>query len=412
MNSLLGLIPVLISYLLDLVFIYMILTTSRSKITNILTWVTNIILSFGLFVIITRLGFMNVFVGYLLGSTAIVCDLFLFKEEYYKIIFVALGIWSISSFFSSAAIGISNIFFNASPYIALINASPYIVFFRSLIDISMYIPFLSIFYFYIRKPMKMVLNLSSKINYFYYTVPSISFVLFCAIFGPTKEHNTFLGFILMDIMFFLIISLYYLIFSSIYNRYNNDLQILLLDKMEKANRNLRVEAISDELTNIPNRRGVKNYIDQVWEESEKRPINLALLMIDIDFFKRYNDYYGHIEGDTCLINIAECLKSVLGDRNGILGRFGGEEFVCFIKETEYKDVIDITELLRSSIEKLGINYIWNNECYPVTISIGGVFGCISDFNSSQDMYLIADEELYKAKNEGRNKVLLKNKNIL
>jgi len=141
-----------------------------------------------------------------------------------------------------------------------------------------------------------------------------------------------LGFILMDIMFFLIISLYYLVFSSIYNRYNNDLQILLLDKMEKANRDLSVEVLSNELTNIPNRRGVKNYIDQVWKESEKKPINLALLMIGIDFFKRYNDYYGHIEGDTCLIKIADCLKSVFGNRNGIVGRFGGEEFVCFIKE--------------------------------------------------------------------------------
>jgi|GEM_PF-1721858 len=407
MNSLFGLIPVLTSYLLDLVFIYMILTTDRSKITNILTWVTNIILSFGLFVIITRMGLMNVFVGYLIGCTAIVCDIFLFKEEYYKIIFVSVGIWSISSFFSSAAISISNIFFKASPYIIFSNPSYTVVFFRSLVDISMYIAFLCIFYFYLRKPMKMVLNLSSKINYFYYTIPSIAFVLFCAIFGPTKEHNTFLGFILMDIMFFLIISLYYLVFSSIYNRYNNDLQILLLDKMEKANRDLSVEVFSDELTNIPNRRGVKNYIDQVWKESEKRPINLALLMIDIDFFKRYNDYYGHIEGDTCLIRIADCLKSVFGNRNGIVGRFGGEEFVCFIKETEYKDVLDITELLRISIEKLDITYLWNDEWYPVTISIGGIYGCISDFNSSRVMYLIADEELYKAKNDGRNKVFLK-----
>ncbi|MFT5873201.1 MAG: diguanylate cyclase (GGDEF)-like protein [Clostridium sp.] len=189
-------------------------------------------------------------------------------------------------------------------------------------------------------------------------------------------------------------------------------QNLLLDKMEKANRNLRVEVISDELTHIPNRRGVKNYLSQVWKESEIEPINSALLMIDIDYFKRYNDYYGHIEGDTCLKKIADCLKRVLGNRYGIVGRFGGEEFVCFIKDTKFKDVLDLTELLRSSIEKLGINYIWNNECYPVTISIGGVFGCISDFDSSQDMYLIADEELYKAKNEGRNKVILKNKNIL
>ena len=188
-------------------------------------------------------------------------------------------------------------------------------------------------------------------------------------------------------------------------------QNVLLDKMEKANRNLSAEVISDELTNIPNRRGVKCYIDQVWKESEIKPINLALLMIDIDYFKRYNDYHGHLEGDTCLKKVADCLKNVFGSRYGILGRFGGEEFVCFIKDLEYKELVDLTELLRSSIEKLYINYIWNNVCYPVTISIGGVYGCSSVFNSAQDMYLIADKKLYKAKNKGRNKVFLSNQNI-
>lgn len=186
----------------------------------------------------------------------------------------------------------------------------------------------------------------------------------------------------------------------------------LLDTMEKTNKNLNVEVISDELTNIPNRRGVNCYLSKVWMECEIKPKSLALLMIDIDYFKRYNDCYGHLEGDNCLKKIADCLKSVFGNRCGILGRFGGEEFVCFIEDTEYRDVLDFSELLLSSIEKLGLNYIWNNECYPVTISIGGIYGYSTDFNSSHDMYLIADEELYKAKNGGRNKVFLRNQNIL
>ncbi|MGH4122074.1 MAG: tetratricopeptide repeat-containing diguanylate cyclase [Clostridium sp.] len=188
-------------------------------------------------------------------------------------------------------------------------------------------------------------------------------------------------------------------------------QNLRLDIMEKANRNLSIEAVFDELTNISNRRGVKSYISEVWNESEIKSINLALLMIDIDYFKRYNDYYGHIKGDICLKKIADCLKSVFGNKYGILGRVGGEEFLCFIKDIEYKGVLEFAELLRSSIEKLDINYLWNNLCYPVTISIGGVYGSRADFNSSQDMYIIADEELYKVKNEGRNKVRLRNQNV-
>ena len=187
-------------------------------------------------------------------------------------------------------------------------------------------------------------------------------------------------------------------------------QNILLDTMEKENKNLSVEVISDELTNIPNRRGVNSYIDKTWKESEKEPINVALLMIDIDYFKRYNDYYGHLEGDICLKKIAYCLKDVLGDKYGVLGRFGGEEFVCFIKNTEHKEVLKLTELLRSSIEMLNINYVWDKASYKVTISIGGVYGSSSDFKGSHDMYLIADEELYKAKNEGRNKVSLRYEN--
>ncbi|WP_435787696.1 GGDEF domain-containing protein [Clostridium sp.] len=186
----------------------------------------------------------------------------------------------------------------------------------------------------------------------------------------------------------------------------------LLDTMEKTNRNLNVEVISDELTNIPNRRGVNNYLSKVWSKSEIKSINSSLLMIDIDYFKRYNDYHGHLEGDNCLKKIASCLNNMFGTRSGILGRLGGEEFICFIKAAEYKDVLAFAELLRISIEELNLNYIWNDECHPVTISIGGIYGYVSDFISSQDMYLIADEELYRAKNAGRNHVFLRHQKIL
>jgi diguanylate cyclase (GGDEF)-like protein len=182
----------------------------------------------------------------------------------------------------------------------------------------------------------------------------------------------------------------------------------LLDAMEKTNRNLSVEVLSDELTQIPNRRSVNNHFAQVWKEGELTPFHSALLMMDIDHFKRYNDFHGHLEGDICLKKIATCLKYVFANNNGILGRFGGEEFVCFVKDTDYENVLKLAELFRSSIEKLDMSYFWNNAYYPVTISIGGVFGCNKDFNSVEDMYAIADKELYHAKNQGRNNVKLQN----
>ncbi|HYE11669.1 MAG TPA: tetratricopeptide repeat-containing diguanylate cyclase [Patescibacteria group bacterium] len=185
----------------------------------------------------------------------------------------------------------------------------------------------------------------------------------------------------------------------------------LLEGMEKANRNLRLEVLSDELTNIPNRRGVKSHLALAWRQSEEKPFNAALLMIDIDYFKRYNDYYGHLEGDVCIKRIADTLKSVFGNRNGIVGRYGGEEYVCFIKDSEFKDVLELSEFIRSAVEKLDMKYLWDETWYPITISIGGIYGCSSHFDNMTDLFSIADEELYKAKNEGRNKIFLRDINM-
>ena len=147
MNSIFALITPMTTLSLNIIFTYIILTTSKSKSTNIFTWVVNIILSYGLFIIIIdRLGFMNSFVAYLLGGTSIFCIIFLFNEDYYKKIFVFFGIWSISSFFLSVSIIISNMFFISSPYIVPFNASLNIVFFRGLIYISIYTLFIYLFY--------------------------------------------------------------------------------------------------------------------------------------------------------------------------------------------------------------------------------------------------------------------------
>jgi len=224
MNILLALMPHVTSLILNIIFTYMILTTYKSKITNIINYGISIILSYGLFIIISAGGGMNWLVAYLLGCIPIFAIIFLFKEEYYKKIFVFFGIWGISSFFSSVSIIVSNIFFNSSPYI---------VFFRCLINISIYSPFIYVFYIYFRKHMKDVLSFSSNINHFYYSFPSITFVLFCSLFGPAKKNDTFWGFILMTIMFFIIISLYYLIFSSIFHTYNKDLLEIRLDAASK-----------------------------------------------------------------------------------------------------------------------------------------------------------------------------------
>lgn len=180
----------------------------------------------------------------------------------------------------------------------------------------------------------------------------------------------------------------------------------MLELMEKTNRNLSVEVHMDELTNIPNRRAVNRYMNETWKEDCNSQIELGLFIIDIDHFKRYNDFYGHIEGDHCLTLIATCLKRVIGDSEGIFGRFGGEEFECFLKNKSYEACVALAESLRNEVQELGLTYQWKNKEYPVTVSVGGAYGKIMDFEVASNMLKMADEELYKAKKRGRNQVSL------
>lgn len=181
----------------------------------------------------------------------------------------------------------------------------------------------------------------------------------------------------------------------------------LVNKMEKANKNLNAKVFTDELTGIYNRSGINNHLTMTWNNEAIGMTNVALLMIDIDHFKRYNDSMGHPEGDVCLKKVASCMKKTIGKSNAILGRYGGEEFVCFIKDTDYDSVMKLAQNIRKAIEKEDIKYGYDGLFYTVTISIGGVFGRHNDFISMKSLYEMADNELYKAKNEGRNRVSLK-----
>ena len=130
-------------------------------------------------------------------------------------------------------------------------------------------------------------------------------------------------------------------------------------------------------------------------------------MLDIDHFKKYNDTFGHIEGDKCLKKISEKLNEVMGSHKGILGRYGGEEFVCFVKKLDQNEAESFAEEMRKGVESLGLNYECQGEQRTVTISIGAVYGNLSAFGTIQQMYILADEQLYKAKDSGRNCVKFK-----
>lgn len=184
-------------------------------------------------------------------------------------------------------------------------------------------------------------------------------------------------------------------------------QANLLKDLENANKTLNEEVHIDELTQIANRRGVKQYLEEIFEKKHTKKMSGCLLMMDIDHFKKYNDTFGHIEGDKCLKLIGAKLDEVMGKHKGILGRYGGEEFVCFVKKLPICEAEEFVESMRSAIESLDLSYEWQGEVHHVTISIGAVYGDLSDFGTIQQMYILADEQLYEAKKAGRNCIQFK-----
>ncbi len=181
-----------------------------------------------------------------------------------------------------------------------------------------------------------------------------------------------------------------------------------LEIIKKSNEILEKKALEDELTSIPNRRYINNYFNKTWEESLLNNETIALFIIDIDNFKKYNDYWGHLKGDVCLIKVANCIKDIQIHRKNIFGRYGGEEFIYSVKGLNYEKALELGNTIRSRVEKLSLDYMYNNMNTIITISVGGVIGKISAFNDISHMIKIADEELYKAKDKGKNITLLKN----
>ncbi|MDR7857524.1 diguanylate cyclase [Tissierella sp.] len=198
-------------------------------------------------------------------------------------------------------------------------------------------------------------------------------------------------------------------FEQINNRLEEEItrQRKEIEKIKQANKVLEKKAHEDELTGISNRRSINIYLNKIIEEISSEEDSIVLFMIDIDNFKKYNDYWGHSEGDICLKKIAECITRIQNSRGDSFGRYGGEEFVYISIALDYDDALALGNLLRTEVEDMGLYYMDGEEKKPVTISVGGVMGIKSDFKSISDIMENADRELYRAKRIGKNMTILK-----
>lgn len=158
----------------------------------------------------------------------------------------------------------------------------------------------------------------------------------------------------------------------------------------------------DDLTNIRNRRFFDEAFETTFLEIKRENKNLAIMMIDIDFFKPYNDNYGHGKGDEALKKVAFALQSTIKRPTDLVARYGGEEFVILLKNIDKPGLETVAKNLLEAVRDLKITHDFSKVANFITVSIG-----ISYYNTNKDITKIellikADETLYKVKNSGRN----------
>ncbi|MFB2897011.1 diguanylate cyclase domain-containing protein [Aerosakkonemataceae cyanobacterium BLCC-F50] len=175
------------------------------------------------------------------------------------------------------------------------------------------------------------------------------------------------------------------------------------DKLELANLQLKLIANSDSLTQIANRRRFDDYLAIEWQRHRREKQPLSLILIDVDYFKKYNDHYGHQRGDDCLIRIAQTLVQVARRATDLVARYGGEEFAVILPNTNIEYALVIAENMRMTVEALTLPHIKSDVSQYVTLSLGVASFIATRENKLEDLIAQADNALYSAKNSGRNR---------
>ena len=183
-------------------------------------------------------------------------------------------------------------------------------------------------------------------------------------------------------------------------------------QLKTANSELYRLANSDGLTLVANRRCFDKHLEKIWQELGEEAAELSLILCDIDFFKKYNDTYGHQAGDACLQQVAQTIVEAVNDSAGevseqmLVARYGGEEFAVILPRTSPKIAVSIAEHIRVSVKKLAIENINSPVSACVTLCLGVASTVPRPTTSKKDLIAAADRSLYQAKDAGRDRVIL------
>ncbi|MCF6210884.1 MAG: diguanylate cyclase [Gammaproteobacteria bacterium] len=177
-------------------------------------------------------------------------------------------------------------------------------------------------------------------------------------------------------------------------------------KLEQSNAELKKLSCLDGLTGIANRRRLDEFLRTECLRSVRDDTPLSLILIDIDFFKPYNDHYGHIAGDECLRQVARSLDEAVQRASDLIARYGGEEFAAILPNTDLSGARRIAHELCEKIRSLEIPHEYSQVADIVTISLGVVSRVACENLSPSDLINLADAALYEAKETGRNRYVV------
>ncbi|MEH1969484.1 PAS domain S-box protein [Nostoc sp.] len=181
-------------------------------------------------------------------------------------------------------------------------------------------------------------------------------------------------------------------------------QSVLYQQVQAANEELKRLATLDGLTQIANRRRFDEYLEIEWHRLKREQVPLSLILFDVDFFKLYNDTYGHLAGDDCLRQLASALKNIVKRPADLVARYGGEEFAVILPNTEIQGAINVAQTIRQAVRNLVIPHAQSSVCDRVTVSLGVVSIVPNCEISPLGLINAADKALYIAKQQGRDRV--------